>query len=92
MRSCVRYMNQDLYLCFIDYSKDFDKVRHDQLLKLLKEKNLDSRNINIISNLFFFLLSRRAERLHPIILSRKAQHRPVVEGDDLLLFHSSDVL
>lgn len=46
-------MNQDMYLCFIDYTKAFDKVRHDQLLKLLKEKNLDSRDINIISNLYY---------------------------------------
>ena len=26
-----RYMQKDLYLCFIDYSKAFDKVRHEKL-------------------------------------------------------------
>lgn len=46
-------MNQDLYICFIDYNKAFDRVRHEQLIQLLKEKNLDTRDIKIITNLYF---------------------------------------
>ena len=46
-------INQDLYICFIDYNKAFDKVRHDQVIKLLTEKNLDKRDIRIISNLYY---------------------------------------
>lgn len=46
-------INQDMYLCFIDYNKAFDRVRHDHLMKLLEEKNLDRRDIAIILNLYY---------------------------------------
>lgn len=46
-------MNQDVYACFIDFEKAFDRVRHEQLIQILKNKNLDSRDIKIISNLYW---------------------------------------
>lgn len=36
----------------IDFNKVFDKVRHDQLVELLKNKNVDTQNINTIMNLY----------------------------------------
>ena len=30
---CIE-MQKDLYLCFIDYSKAFDKVRHEKLFNI----------------------------------------------------------
>uniref|UniRef100_A0A8D8UV16 Craniofacial development protein 2 n=2 Tax=Cacopsylla melanoneura TaxID=428564 RepID=A0A8D8UV16_9HEMI len=46
-------INQNVYACFIDYNKAFDKVKHNQLIEVLKCKNLDSRDIRIIVNLYF---------------------------------------
>lgn len=46
-------VNQSVYVCFIDYNKAFDKVRHNQLIEILKMKNLDTRDIRIITNLYF---------------------------------------
>lgn len=46
-------VNQDLYICFIDYNKAFDKVKHDQLIDLLKNKNLDRQDVRLISNLYY---------------------------------------
>ena len=43
-------MNQNIYMCFIDYNKAFDKVRHDHLMRLLIEKKLDKR---IISKIYY---------------------------------------
>ena len=37
--------HQDLYLCFIDYSKAFDKVRHENLIQMLKELNIDGTDL-----------------------------------------------
>lgn len=46
-------VNQNVYACFIDYNKAFDKVRHDQLMSILKVKHLNYRDQQIISNLYY---------------------------------------
>ncbi|GFR99132.1 endonuclease-reverse transcriptase [Elysia marginata] len=34
-------VQKDVYLCFIDYTKAFDRVRHTEILKQLKQLNVD---------------------------------------------------
>ncbi|KAF2878885.1 hypothetical protein ILUMI_27286 [Ignelater luminosus] len=46
-------VNQDIYGCFIDFEKAFDKVRYEKLIDILKSKNIDSRDIRIISNSYW---------------------------------------
>lgn len=46
-------MNQDLYVCFVDFQKAFDRVQHSKMIEILKQKNIDSRDIRIISNLYW---------------------------------------
>jgi len=36
-------MQKDLFVCFIDYEKAFDNVRHVQLFQDLEEIGLDTR-------------------------------------------------
>ena len=44
---------QNVFLCFIDYQKAFDKVRHNLLLNMLKQIGIDAKDYRIIHNLFF---------------------------------------
>ena len=37
---CIE-MQKDLYLCAIDYSKAFDKVRHEDLFQMLNKLDID---------------------------------------------------
>ena len=46
-------VDQEIYTCFIDYSKAFDKVHHSQLIECLEKVGVDGRDIRIIANLFF---------------------------------------
>lgn len=46
-------INQDVYACYIDFEKAFDRVKHDRLHQLLLNKNIDSCDIRIISNLYW---------------------------------------
>ena len=48
-----RDQRKDLFICFIDYEKAFDKVRHNTLLKCLTKKGLDKNDIDIIKNLYW---------------------------------------
>ena len=52
MERCIE-MRQDLYICFIDYSKAFDKVKHDKLFNLLTELDIDGKDLRIIRNLYW---------------------------------------
>jgi len=40
-------------LCFIDYSKAFDKVRHDDLFDILKNLNIDGKDLRFVRNLYW---------------------------------------
>ena len=37
-------VNQDLYTCFIDYSKAFDRVHHSQLIECLERIGIDGKD------------------------------------------------
>ena len=44
-------MQKDLYLCFIDYSKAFDKVRHEKLFNILEHLDIDGKDLRVTRNL-----------------------------------------
>ena len=44
---------RDAYMCFIDYTKAFDRVQHDELLKRLMNLDLYGKEIHLIWNLYW---------------------------------------
>ena len=44
----------DVYMCFIDYTKAFDRVQHDELLKILMNLDLYGKDIHLIWNLYWY--------------------------------------
>ena len=46
-------MQKDLYLCFMDHSKAFDKVRHEDLFQMLNKLDVDGKDLRILSNLYW---------------------------------------
>ena len=44
-------VQKDLYLCFIDYSKPFFKVRHFDLFDILAGLHIDGRDLLVLTNL-----------------------------------------
>ncbi|GFN73579.1 endonuclease-reverse transcriptase [Plakobranchus ocellatus] len=45
-------VQKDLYLCFIDYSSAFDKVRHSDLFDTFLRQNCDDKDLRVIRNLY----------------------------------------
>src|SRR5437870_9857477 len=41
-------VNKNLYLCFIDFAKAFDKVRQNKLLNMLQDLDLDEKDIRLV--------------------------------------------
>lgn len=48
-----RDMNVDVYACFIDYRKAFDRVQHHKMVEILKDLGLDDKDLRIIVNLYW---------------------------------------
>ncbi|GFO22355.1 LINE-1 reverse transcriptase [Plakobranchus ocellatus] len=52
MERCIE-MQKDLYLCFIDYFKAFDKVGHAELFRMLETLDIDGKDLRVIRNLYW---------------------------------------
>lgn len=46
-------VQKDLYLCFIDYEKAFDRVTHEKLIDDLRRVNVDGKDRRIIQQLYW---------------------------------------
>lgn len=46
-------MRKDLYVCFVDYEKAFDRIKHEKIIEELNRIGLDGKDIRIIRNLYW---------------------------------------
>ena len=46
-------VKKDVYLCFIDYTKAFDRVQHSKLIDILENLDIDGKDLRIIKNLYW---------------------------------------
>ena len=46
-------VQKEIFICFVDYEKAFDKVRHEILMNILNSLMLDGRDLRIIKNLYW---------------------------------------
>uniref|UniRef100_A0A8D8UNP4 Craniofacial development protein 2 n=1 Tax=Cacopsylla melanoneura TaxID=428564 RepID=A0A8D8UNP4_9HEMI len=45
--------NNDAYICFIDFEKAFDRIKHDKMIDILEDIGLNEKDIRIIKNLYW---------------------------------------
>ena len=46
-------VQKDVFACFVDYEKAFDKVRHEKLFGILKDLEVDGKDLRLIKNLYW---------------------------------------
>ena len=46
-------VNQDVYICFIDYKKAFDRVNHSKMIECSSEIGVDRKDLRIIANMYW---------------------------------------
>lgn len=44
---------KDVAMCFIDYEKAFDRVRHQKLVQILRRLDIDQKDVRCIENLYW---------------------------------------
>lgn len=48
-----RDVNCDIFACFIDYKKAFDRVQHAKMIEVLQKTGIDTKDLKIIRNLYW---------------------------------------
>ena len=46
-------IQKDLYLCFIDYIKAVDKLRHEEIMSILDSLNIYGKDLRIVRNIYW---------------------------------------
>ena len=46
-------VQKDVYICFIDYTKAFDRVKHFKMIGCLSEIGIDDKDLQIITKLYW---------------------------------------
>ena len=46
-------VQKDVYICFIDYTKAFDQVKHFKMIECLSEIGIDDKDLQIITKLYW---------------------------------------
>ena len=46
-------MQKDVYMCFIDYSKAFDNVKHSELFEELKKLDIYRKDLRLLQSLYW---------------------------------------
>ena len=46
-------VQRDIYVCFIDYAKAFDRVKHTEVIASLEKAGIDGKDIRIIIELYW---------------------------------------
>ena len=67
-------VQKDLYLCFIDYTKAFDRVKHSDLFDILLRHNCDGKDLGVIKILY------RKQEVTIRIDDDCSVHKPICSG------------
>ena len=46
-------LGKDVYICFIDYTKAFDRVKHSKIIQCLSEIGIDYKDLQIITKMYW---------------------------------------
>ncbi|KMQ95932.1 endonuclease-reverse transcriptase [Lasius niger] len=73
-----RNMNCDVFACFIDYTKAFDRCQHQKIILDLRRVGVDDKDIRVIANLYW---NQRARvRVEDRLTEQVEIHRGVRQG------------
>ena len=79
-------MERDLYVCFIDYKKAFDRVKHKNLMVMLNDIKIDSKDLRVIQDLYW--RQQAAIKIDKDVEIKRGVRQGCVLSPDLFLLYS----
>ncbi|KAK3758028.1 hypothetical protein RRG08_006609 [Elysia crispata] len=74
-------VQKDIYACFIDYAKAFDRVKHSETVEALARTGIDGKDIRIITELYWnqkAAIRVDLELSEPTVIQRGVRQRCVL--------------
>ncbi|GFS06308.1 retrovirus-related Pol polyprotein LINE-1 [Elysia marginata] len=87
-------MQKDIYPCFIDYTKAFDRVKHWEMIKQLKQLLVDRKDLRIIKNIYWQQTAavRIENETSPFQMIKRGVRQGCVLSPDLFILYSQTIL
>ena len=87
-------VQKDLHLCFIDYTKAFDKVKHDNIIDILEALNIDGKDLSIIENMYWEQTAaiRIKNEISEFIQINRGVRQGCVFSPDLFSLYSENIM
>ena len=78
---------EDIFLCFVDYQKAFDRVKHNEVIHLLYDLDVDNKELGTIQHMSYFqsVEVRMGDELSKEITIEKGVRQGCVRSPDLFL-------
>ncbi|GFS15866.1 endonuclease-reverse transcriptase [Elysia marginata] len=85
---------KDIYLCFIDYTKAFDRVKHWEMIKQLKQLLVDGKDLRIIKKIYWQQTAavRIENETSPFQIIMRGVRQGCVLSPDLFNLYSETIL
>ncbi|GFR73888.1 retrovirus-related Pol polyprotein LINE-1 [Elysia marginata] len=82
------------YTCFIDYTKAFDRVKHWEMIKQLKQLHVDGKDLRIIKNICWQQTAavRIENETSPFQMIKRGVRQGCVLSPDLFNLYSETIL
>ena len=83
-----------LYICYIDFQKAFDTVKHEKMMEILEEIGLDRKDLRVIRNLYWNQKAtvKIGEKETEWIEIRKGVRKGCILSPDLFSLYSQRVM
>ena len=90
---CIE-VNKNLYCCFIDFTKAFDRVQHNILFELLSDLEFQDRDLRLVQHLYFKQKAniRLKDQLSNFVEIARGVRQGCVMSPDLFSLYSEVIL
>ena len=85
---------KNVFMCFVDFQKAFDTIRHEDLMDMLKEKKIDGKDLRIIKNLYWNQTAKVkiGDNLSKEVEVQRGARQGCVLSPDMFTLYSEEVM
>ena len=87
-------MKTNIYMCFLDYTKAFDRIEHNKMLHFLDDLSLDAKDLRLIQTLYYqqYAAIRVNSKLSEMIPIKRGVPQGCILSPDLFPLYSEIII
>ena len=87
-------MQKDIYMCFVDYTKAFDRIEHNEMMHFLDDLSLDDKDLRLIQTLYYqqYAAIRVNSKLSEMVPIKRGVRQGCILSPDLFSMYSEIII